>query len=80
MATIIEGALWTLTEEAAMLMVDRGYLKACDSDHDLIEEDQPIFHMANDHPDWLSLVTLPAAIADAERAVYEDLLFCMMDS
>lgn len=47
MATIIEGALWTLTDEAAQILVEQDIIKACDADHDLLDVDQPIYHLAN---------------------------------
>lgn len=70
MATIIEGALWTLTEEAAQRMVENGLIALCTRKHtnypDLGEADLPIYHRACDAPDWFGIATLPGAIQSAE--------------
>lgn len=67
MATLVEGALWTLTEGAAMVMVEKGLITPCDADHDLLDVDQPIFHFASKTPDWFGFSTVYGAIKDAER-------------
>lgn len=73
MATILEGALWTLTEAAAERMVENGLLVPCKSihinDHHAEDFDAPIYHIAIDAPPWFGVHSLPDAIKSAEAHV-----------
>ncbi len=80
MATIIEGAIWTLTEAAAERMVENGLITRCDGEHvvkhlvddnleDLLEVDKPIYHRARNAPDWFGFATISGAIRSAEEHV-----------
>lgn len=72
MATIAEyGALWTLTDEAAQVMVEKDILFECphSADHNIIEADKPVYHIREDKPDWIGVSTLPIAMAEAQSDV-----------
>lgn len=77
MATILEGALWTLTEAAAERMVQNGLLVKClrpqehaCTPHDATEADKPFYHISLEtQASWLGMSTLPKAIEAAEAAV-----------
>ena len=71
MATIMEGALWTLTEAAAERMVENGLIVQCDEeDHPhTLDVDKPIYHIAEDAPGWFGMGTLNQAIISAEAHV-----------
>lgn len=74
MATILEGALWTLTEAAAQRMVENGLLVECSNEHfcepmDGVEADRPFYHIAPRAPDWFGFSTIPLAIAQAQAHV-----------
>lgn len=77
MATILEGALWTLTEAAAERMVENGILVRCEDEHscaptDGLEVDKPYYHISQEtSASWVGMSTLPAAIAAAEKHVEE---------
>jgi hypothetical protein len=73
MATIIEGARWTLTNSAAERMVEKGLITKCDNDHiDVIEADLPIYHRYLKAPDWFGFTTVHGAIITAEKEVAND--------
>lgn len=68
MATIIEGALWTLTEYAAESMVEKGILVRCGANHrDVLEVDKPIYHLSIDAPDDVGQSNLHVHIIEAEK-------------
>lgn len=71
MATIMEGAQWTLTEAAAERMVENGLLTKCTGDHteQVIADDLPIYHRACDAPSWFGFSTMHQAIRAAEAHV-----------
>jgi hypothetical protein len=70
MATIIVGAMWTLTEAAGDYMVEQGLLIKCDKGHiPTLEVDKPIYHVHHKKPLWFGFTTIPGAIRDAERHV-----------
>lgn len=74
MATILEGALWTLTEAAAERMAANGLIRKCDCDHlTTVPADQPIYHRAFDAPSWFGFATIAGAIRAAEAHV-EDVI------
>jgi len=71
MATIMEGALWTLTEAAAERMVENGLLTKCQGKHteEVLEADLPIYHRACDAPNWFGFGNMDQAIRAAEAHV-----------
>ena len=71
MATIMEGALWTLTEAAAERMVENGLLTKCTGKHteEVSEADLPIYHRACDAPSWFGFANIDQAIRSAEEHV-----------
>lgn len=71
MATIMEDALWTLTEAAAERMVENGLLTKCEGKHtaEVLEVDRPIYHVACDAPNWFGFSTMDQAIRSAEAHV-----------
>lgn len=75
MATIMDTALWTLTEAAAERMVANGLIKRCEGDHTqqgTIVADLPIYHRACDAPDWFGFATMHQAITAAQAHVEEE--------
>ena len=67
MATIMEGARWTLTDAAAERMVANGLIQECYGEHlGVLEVDKPIYHRACNAPDWFGFATIPHAIMSAE--------------
>jgi hypothetical protein len=72
MATIIQGAVWTLTENAANLMESKGLIVRCEAEHGLLEVDKPVFHKHIKAPDWFGFSTVSGAINDAEKEVEND--------
>lgn len=72
MATILEGAAWTVTEEVADHMVENGLLVKCEkrhADQDLLITEMPVYHIACDAPRWFGFSTLGTAIESAMRTV-----------
>ena len=70
MATIIEGALWTLTEKAANALVEEGILTKCDNEHSFIlDVDKPIYHYSINKPDYVGSSNLHSYIIEAEKKV-----------
>lgn len=73
MATIIEDALWTVTEEVAEHMVETGLLVKCERTHQGVRDfDLPIYHIACDAPNWFGFGTLAQAISAAEKTLGVD--------
>lgn len=72
MATLLEGAMWTLSEAAAERMVENGLIAACQGNHSgLVPVDRPIYHRACDAPNWFGFATIAGAIRSAEEHVKE---------
>lgn len=70
MATIIEGAMWTLTEEAAEHLVEKGILKKCIVHHvDILETDKPIYHINPNAAREINMETIHDYIVDAQKYV-----------
>lgn len=69
MASILEGAIWTVTEEVADHMVETGLLVKCEANHIGIEEyDKPVYHISPDAPSWFGFSTIAGAINSATKA------------
>lgn len=72
MATIIEGAEWSLTNEAAKVMEKAGFIKECKADEEhqnMLELDKPIYHIHPQAPDWFGYTTIPGSIILANKEV-----------
>jgi len=72
MATIIEGALWTLTEAAAKHLVEEGIIYRCEHEHTddvLLKADEQIYHLRHDLSSEVGYSNLHIYISDAEKAV-----------
>lgn len=68
MATVADGSLWTLTEEAAELLVTDGILVRCHEDHvQTMPVDEPIYHLSSKAPEEVGFCTLYGYIKDAEK-------------
>lgn len=68
MATIIEGALWTVTEEVAEHMVDIGLLQKCQNNHTgMLDHDKPIYHISCNAPQWFGFATIDGTIRQVEK-------------
>lgn len=72
MATIIEGALWTLTDKAAEKMAEDELIYRCDSNHNVVDADLPIYHVTDKgEARGVGLSTMGGYIKRAEREVEE---------
>jgi hypothetical protein len=67
-ATIIEGAFFTMTEEAAEVLVADGIIFICGAEHiDTLEVDKPVYHLARGCPSEVGFTNLHTYIKEAER-------------
>jgi len=72
MATVIEGPYWTVTEEAAEVLVADGILVICGDEHvDTLDVDKPIYHISHNAPPEVGRTTIHSYIVEAERRVEE---------
>lgn len=70
MASIIENAIFTVTEEVAEHMVKTGLIVKCTSDHiNVLDVDKPVYHISSEAPDWFGYTSIPGAIYSAIKAV-----------
>lgn len=70
MATVADGTLWTLTEEAAELLVAEGILVRCEEEHiQTMPVDEPVYHLKHDAPKEVGFSTLYSYIKEAEKRV-----------